>query len=98
MVVFEDLLTYQKGIYIQKDGEIIGAHAILIIGFGVDEKGIKYWEVQNSWGQDWGENGYFKIKMDECMVANEAFGGAFSCKAKSYSDEETLNNQIFLSL
>jgi len=36
--------------------------------------------------------------MDECMVANEAFGGAFSCKAKSYSDEETLNNQIFLSL
>jgi len=37
-------------------------HSILCVGFGeeVDPRGIvqKYWVVRNSWGQDWGINGY----------------------------------------
>ena len=35
-------------------------HAVEIVGFGVDN-GTKYWTVRNSWGKDWGENGYFRI-------------------------------------
>lgn len=34
-------------------------HAINIIGW--DDSG-GYWIARNSWGSDWGENGYFKIK------------------------------------
>jgi C1A family cysteine protease len=59
MIVFEDLLNYHSGIYYHKEGEIVGAHAILIIGWGETETGVKYWEVQNSWGDDWGQQGYF---------------------------------------
>ncbi len=35
-------------------------HAVEIVGFGI-ENDTKYWTVRNSWGEDWGENGYFRI-------------------------------------
>ena len=54
MIVYDDLLNYASGIYFTKSDEIIGSHAILIVGWGETSSGTKYWEVQNSWGSDWG--------------------------------------------
>jgi hypothetical protein len=38
-----------------------GAHAMLLVGYDVN--GGQYL-VRNSWGREWGENGYFRIGID----------------------------------
>jgi len=50
-------------------------HSILIVGWG-EENGTKYWKALNSWGTNWGENGFFRIKrgVDECAI--ESMGEA----------------------
>jgi cathepsin F len=45
-------------------------HAVQATGFGVDPStGLGYWNVRNSWGTDWGLNGYIWLQRDVNMCA-----------------------------
>ena len=39
-------------------------HGVLVVGYG-QENSVPYWLVKNSWGNQWGENGYIKIERSE---------------------------------
>ena len=60
------LQTYTSGVLDVNSTECPSSginHAVLIVGYGTDPSvGLNYWIVKNSWGQNWGESGYFRIK------------------------------------
>jgi cathepsin B len=74
MNIKKDLMYYSSGIYVPilNDTENM-SHAGKLIGWGI-ENGIKYWTIQNSWGSNWGENGFFRIRMGECQVEIQIIG------------------------
>jgi C1A family cysteine protease len=62
MIVFSDFPYYESGVYSHVTGGQEGGHCIQIIGYDDDQS---CWVCKNSWGPDWGDNGYFKIAYGE---------------------------------
>lgn len=80
MVVYYDFFHYSEGVYeVGKYSSEAGGHAVRIIGWGHhNESNTPYWLVANSWGNEWGMDGYFKIArgQDECLI--ESWGINFA--------------------
>ncbi|CAA7402560.1 unnamed protein product [Spirodela intermedia] len=51
---------YSNGVFTGECGTSLN-HGVATVGYG-KEAGDNYWLVKNSWGGDWGEGGYIKIK------------------------------------
>ena len=50
----------------------------MIVGYGNDTDGTPYWTIKNTWGPNWGEDGYVRILRD--LTA----GGPGVCGINSY--------------
>lgn len=74
--VYEDFPQYKSGVYQHVTGEMLGGHAIKLLGWG-EENGTPYWLAANSWNNDWGDKGFFKIRRgnDECGIESEVVAG-----------------------
>lgn len=47
-------------------------HVVVIVGYNTAAR-PRYWIVRNSWGENWGENGHFRVKIGKnvCGIGNE---------------------------
>ncbi|KAM4795299.1 dipeptidyl peptidase 1 [Rhinophrynus dorsalis] len=79
--VYDDFMHYRGGIYHHTGLQDkfnpfqLTNHAVLLVGYGTDSAtGEKYWVVKNSWGESWGEKGYFRIRRgtNECAIESIA--------------------------
>mmetsp|Transcript_52650 Transcript_52650/g.104544 ORF Transcript_52650/g.104544 Transcript_52650/m.104544 type:complete len:498 (-) Transcript_52650:76-1569(-) len=50
-------------------------HAVLLIGYGQIPQGPKYWAIQNSWGESWGDHGHIRLKRADTPELEEAYCG-----------------------
>jgi cathepsin B len=74
--VYEDFLTYKSGVYQHVSGSYEGGHAVKILGWGTED-GTDYWLIANSWNEDWGLSGYFKMLRgsNECGIEADIQAG-----------------------
>lgn len=84
MRVYQDFFNYESGIYVHSplfECYQSGYHSVRIIGWGeepspINGKTVKFWRVANSWGREWGEDGYFRILRgtNECEIESFVLG------------------------
>lgn len=69
--------NYKSGYYDEECAE--PNHAVILVGFGVDgQTGQKYFIIRNSWGKEWGMDGYGYVKHNlnnywSCNLGRYAF-------------------------
>jgi C1A family cysteine protease len=76
MEVYEDFYpNYTGGVYKYTNGGYVFGHVVTIVGYdntwGGEDEG--YWICKNSWGTEWGEDGWFKIAYGECKIENYVY-------------------------
>lgn len=82
MKVYQDFFMYRSGVYQCSkitSGHRTSYHSVRIVGWGEERQWsgvVKFWIAANSWGEDWGENGYFRIRRgtNECEIENFVIG------------------------
>jgi hypothetical protein len=70
--VYEDFINYKRGVYRHRWGDRVGGHLVALVGFDDREQ---CWIVKNSWGDQWGDDGWFKMGYDPEIFIDGCYGG-----------------------
>jgi C1A family cysteine protease len=60
--VYADFMSYASGVYKHVTGDMLGGHAISIIGYDDNQQA---WIIRNSWGEDWGDHGFGFVSYED---------------------------------
>jgi len=71
--VYEDFMHYQGGVYRHVAGGVVGGHCICIVGYDDTQS---CWIAKNSWAENWGERGFFRIAYGQCGIDNVMWAAA----------------------
>jgi hypothetical protein len=74
-----------EGVYVHADGQKnygveparcrdLGAHCVVLVGWGTTGSSLRYWDARNSWGAAWGSGGYFRVAMTDAALNNASVG------------------------
>ena len=59
-----EFLFYSRGILDEDNTKWTQYHPLLIVGYG-QEKDLEYWICKNSFGKEWGEEGYVRVAVKD---------------------------------
>ena len=66
--VYEDFFAYKSGIYKHVAGNEVGLHCVEVIGYSEADS---CWICKNSWGTNWGDDGFFRIAYGQAGLDSE---------------------------
>ncbi len=66
--IYTDFYYYKGGVYEHVWGDYEGGHSVVLVGYDDVEHA---WIVKNSWGPDWGEEGFFKILWNDSGIGRD---------------------------
>lgn len=71
IAVTDEMEAYTGGIFEDKTADMEVVHDISIVGYGVENE-VPYWVIRNSWGTQWGEDGFMRLVRGKDNLAIES--------------------------
>jgi len=85
--VTDELVAYKGGVFTGPKNATELNHDISVIGYGEEsgEGGKKFWIIRNSWGNYWGESGFFRLERGINNIGIESGACAWAVPKDTWS-------------
>lgn len=99
MTVYTDFLTYKEGVYHRTEDsfKFNGQHIVKIVGWDKQGDGAEFWIVENTFGNDWGEQGYVRVLASDKSTQLDFYGMGVAVypytMAEYYATQEELQKR-----